>query len=237
MLATPRTARRAHLALPLALRLSLLALGLFALLIQGGGMLSQDFSDSQAFESLFMTSSVCDPNPCLMGIQAGMPVTEAVALLRQHPWVEYVSVPSIGDPSYFDYEGRVHWRWNGQQPAIVNANRPGYLLMDASTDRVYQIEVETHLRFGAITQEPSKRWARHALFWPDRNRINYAVSYRVNPTDAWIVLTTEIPCPAQLLQYVDLTHTLVSQNIVAPHRIDTSPARLAAMCRAATFGY
>jgi len=225
------------MALPLVLRLSLVSLGLFALLMHMNSLLPQALPELQAFETLFMTSPACERSTCLIGIQVGMPMSEAMTLLRGHAWVDHVSLPAIGDSNQFDYERRVHWHWSGQQPAFINANRPGLLYVNASTNIVYRIEVEASLRFGAIEQNLADTWARRALYWPANDHISYAVSYHDVQAASWIMFETEVPCPAQVLHYMSLTRTLISQNSVPPYQADTSPGHLAVMCRTGNFGY
>lgn len=229
--------RPGRIALPLALRLSVLVLGALALLIQSRSLLPQDLNESEAVNALYMASSACGNGGCLMGVQPGMSMNAATALLQDHPWVERVFDPVIAEPAIFDYERLVRWYWNGKQPAFVNVDRPGYLYINAMNDIVYRIEVDTVLPFGATTQRPTEAWSRQALYWPTADRISYTVSYPDSQQSTWTVFTADIPCPADLFQFVDLASTRVSQNLIPPNPSDTAPAKLTAMCRSASFGY
>ncbi|MEZ4671900.1 MAG: hypothetical protein R3E39_28685 [Anaerolineae bacterium] len=88
--------------------------------------------------------------PCFMGIRPGRTtVTAALDLLRQHEWVDTDSI-DYRQGAYID------WRWNGQQPAVIDGNSPSRLIFNANATFIEQVWVgmnlqagDVHLLFGA----------------------------------------------------------------------------------------
>ncbi len=86
------------------------------------------------------------PAPCWMDVRAGeMPGEAAVALLKNHMWVEDVTFFQPIDDINTRYFG---WRWNGRQPAWIDATWRGEMRVYKTT--VAGLKVHTHLTLGEI---------------------------------------------------------------------------------------
>lgn len=75
------------------------------------------------------------PMPCWWGIYPGMTSQAAVEILRHHPWVDRIWGISF-----------VRWTWSGQQPAWIDASRPG--AVSSHYGAVNQISIPTKLSMG-----------------------------------------------------------------------------------------
>lgn len=76
---------------------------------------------------------------CWQGIHIGQTTrSEALAILRAHPW--------IGD--IFETALTISWRWNGQQPALIDGERDGLVRIEGGIVR--QIRMQTRATFGDL---------------------------------------------------------------------------------------
>ncbi|MBI1281026.1 MAG: hypothetical protein GC179_23070 [Anaerolineaceae bacterium] len=83
--------------------------------------------------------------PCWQGIRPGITDSlEAVDKLRALPWVTglYAIQGIVINDSY------IRWKWNGNQPAIVDGQRDGRMWFHNGT--VYSIEIPLRLSFGIV---------------------------------------------------------------------------------------
>lgn len=99
-------------------------------------LLPRDESD---LRTLF-NSDDC-PKFCFLGIAPNVTSLEtALERLRGHPWIADVWIK----PSY----QQVFWRWSGQQPQLIDANRDSFLEYDE--EHVTQIHLYAHIPFGEV---------------------------------------------------------------------------------------
>lgn len=90
-------------------------------------------------------------SPCFMGIRPGVTtIDEAVAILRDHAWVDSVLVFQL--PSTRQIRA-ARWTWSGQQPSLINASdasAPSFGSLESSRGVVTQIRVPTVLSAGDV---------------------------------------------------------------------------------------
>ncbi len=75
------------------------------------------YDDPKLRKNLF--SDGC-PAPCFMGIQPDMPISDAVQLLKAHPWVEAVDNRTIQNTG-----GYIYWRWKPNAPSWIDTQQRG----------------------------------------------------------------------------------------------------------------
>ncbi len=75
-------------------------------------------ADDMAMRAFFAAPDGCSA-PCFLGIRPGVtPQSDALALLRAHPWIENVVTDGDG----------FSWTWNGKQPAFVSSYNNALLM-------------------------------------------------------------------------------------------------------------
>jgi hypothetical protein len=98
-----------------------------------------------ALRSILVSSEDC-VLPCWQGIRPGVTSgVEAVAVLQNHPWVDYIRVRGdlgAGAP------GTITWSWSGTQPTPLAASSGGRLLVMHNI--VQYVRFATTLQFGDI---------------------------------------------------------------------------------------
>lgn len=103
--------------------------------------------DDGALRSFFQSMDGCD-QPCFLGIQAGVtPGIEAIAILRQHEWINPKSIVESEDEIYqFMW---VSWQWSGRQPDFLNGQ--AYLTFSNLADgRVTTLRLHTGFSLGDL---------------------------------------------------------------------------------------
>jgi hypothetical protein len=102
--------------------------------------------DNSALRALFISSDDC-VLPCWQGIRPGITSgKEAIAILENHDWVDYVQVRGdfdAGNP------GAITWTWSGAQPAMLGVNRTGGRVL-VIRNVVRYVRLSTTLGFGDI---------------------------------------------------------------------------------------
>lgn len=217
-----------------SLRLAGPCLIVFTLLIGGTRLLPPSAPDLAAFNQLFPASDACD-SFCLLGIRPGMPLAEAVELLRANQWIRGVSVPNL-----FNYESQVYWNWSGQQPDFIDARFPGELYARSETDEnghyVVRVTIETRLRLDELQQGLGATSDGGAWWLPVPDKIAYWVSYYDETVQRRVTLGTEMGCPVRLLHYYWHPHTQVSQSEGQMLMDYVPPQMLPALCRQRSAG-
>lgn len=103
--------------------------------------------DDAALRRFFESMEGCD-QPCFLGIQAGVTSgTEAIAILKQHAWINPDSIVQSEDEIYqFMW---VSWQWSGQQPDFLQGQ--AYLTFSNLTGgRIVTLRVHTGFRLGDL---------------------------------------------------------------------------------------
>lgn len=200
--------------------------GGLALLIGAARLLPSLPPDRGAFARLFADETGC----CLLGIEPGMPLAEAVQRLRAHPWTR--GVPS---PDVFQDEITLAWSWSGAQPASIDATVPGYLFARSDTDDtghyVVGLSIETHLRLYDVALALGAAPNGSAWYWPQEEKITYQVSYYDPDAVMNTTLRLDLPCPARLLHYYWHPRTQIIQWDGRLLREYVPPEQLPHLCR------
>lgn len=141
---------------------------------------------------------------CLMGIYPGSTtIGEVMPILREHAWVTdpVVSAPGTG-------YGQIIWSWSGHQPAFVDPLVEGRITFfwenrDPNAPQLTDVVVQTvsiqstirmfHLQqwFGVPQSGTGTRQTDNTLFY----------SIRYHQQEGSIIVSTIIPCPANLTSY------------------------------------
>jgi hypothetical protein len=144
---------------------------------------------------------------CLLGMRPGLTtVGQAMTLLRSHAWVSSALMNASGR-GYADIE----WQWSGQQPALIEASRPGRITFywdrdeDDGRRRLDDMPIETVSIHTRIRIYEAESWfgladTGTAAYRPDED-LGYSATYN-NPY-GMVDLSTVMPCPANLLTYWD----------------------------------
>jgi hypothetical protein len=142
-------------------------------------------SDDADLHAFLMPPEGC-PAPCFMGIRPGFTsAEEAVRLLKMHTWVSQVRQP---------YASILTWTWSGAQPALVDASRPGRLMLTPDFQKVSQILITTSVDFGRFWLDggaPPDYWVS-----PMSSDGGYTVGtwYNIGYQDRGLVLRSRILC-------------------------------------------
>ena len=183
--------------------------------------------DNSALKA-FLQPSVDCLNPCFMGIQPGSTLgSEAIALLEQHAWVTNIQIETYSvSPTY----GKVIWDWTADTPEFINHTQSGSLSLlrqDSSADSalVESIAIPTTIRLHQAQQtlgEPDFSSAGTRM-----NNLAYGLTY--NGDSAQMILTGEIPCPANWLTYWESRATLYLTIWAGPDQF-VQPQTVIDMC-------
>ncbi|RMF79982.1 MAG: hypothetical protein D6737_09660 [Chloroflexi bacterium] len=108
------------------------------------GLIRAQPHDDDGLDAFLAPSETC-VLPCWQGIRPGeTTMREAVAILRNHAWVESVNV----DAGALIYGlGFVTWTWNGQQPDFISDEISSIAIEESL---VSQIIISTNVRFGEL---------------------------------------------------------------------------------------
>jgi len=107
----------------------------FALL---AGILRARATDDEALRGFLLPTEDC-PAPCWHGIRPGVSsADEAEMLLKNDPWVTSVNRTST----------HISWRWNGSQPAYIDANAQGILYL--GSERVATMSISLSISYGEV---------------------------------------------------------------------------------------
>ena len=130
-------------------RLWLLLAGLAVLLLSILLWLPQAGAVDEIDLKNLVLSPACN-SPCFMGIQPGVTTfNEAHVLLEKHPWVlemELIFNASIGPVK--SRNGRLLWRWNGQQPLLLRTPFLNAGEIEIEDGVVQSIKAATSVPFG-----------------------------------------------------------------------------------------
>ncbi len=128
----------------------------------------------------------CAP-PCWQGIRPGVTDSiSAVDTLRSLPWVTslYSIQGIVINDSY------ISWKWNGQQPAMVDSERDGRIWFHNGL--VYSIEIPLVISFAGVWGAfgaPESETAVRAPFFPPK------VFYRADYLDGTLQFNSTVACP------------------------------------------
>ena len=115
-------------------RFSVILSALFALVI---GLIHIRPYDSSDLRAIF-ASEACS-RPCWQQIQPGLTTAdEALALLQADAWVN--NIEHGGD--------WIRWSWSGQQPALVNSEMPGMMMIE--NKRVVSVSMQLNAGIGDL---------------------------------------------------------------------------------------
>ncbi len=97
----------------------------------------------------FFGAEVCAAMPCWQGIRPGVTrVTEAVNILKQHPWVDQVSDVNTGGLG--SDAGLVYWSWSSRYPFAAHPEAEPQGIIIVRRQIVEQIYITTDLPLGAV---------------------------------------------------------------------------------------
>jgi hypothetical protein len=171
----------------LTLKLTILPALIFAALI--ALIRSQPYDDSQLRE--FLTPPEGCPAPCFMGIQPGVTtMSEALAILEDHKWVDSVSIESGYDRGgdYY-YEAYLYWYWNRDNPQTKSLDEDGGTAYIAEGSIVQVVEIPSSISLGDIQPFAGKA---QEVYLAESNRIpglyNSLIRYDANDTQVIVAL-------------------------------------------------
>lgn len=103
--------------------------------------------NAAALDALLTRNPDCPPSlPCVMGVHVGrMSYYQALEQLEAHPWVG--DIETGGQGYYNDWAS---WGWSGAQPAIIDAQVRGLLVMRHA--RVYRVSLPLKLAYGEVRE-------------------------------------------------------------------------------------
>ncbi len=173
-------------------RLILLPVALLLFVFAGlVGVIRAGASDAHALDALIAPSEEFPPQaqPCFMGLRPGVTsVAEAFRILETHPWVDEI-LPGTGSDSI-----GIYWTWSGQQPAYIDADRPG-LLLRRNLTYITTIKVHTHLTYADVWLALGQPFRGYVF--PQRSGMVHGVYY---PAYALHVVAFTA-CPAELSDF------------------------------------
>lgn len=199
------------------LRIALFLVLFFALLI--ASIRARGY-DAEGVHAVFASLDGCQPEmqraaeavPCWQGIRVGVTTRdEALALLRQHPWIGEV------------FEGAQHisWRWSGVQPALFDESQYG--LLGFSGGVVQQVRLQTRVAFGDI-------WTLFAspnamlMVRPARNTAYQIVSYERPQGPVQVI--SSLSCPVKPARFWASTTTLSLGQVWTTEALNGRPSDL-----------
>ncbi len=171
-----------------------------------------DFRSTQTF--LYPVEG-CD-SPCWQGIRPGITDSlEAVDKLRLMPWATGLyAIQGI-----VSYDSYISWKWNGQQPDIIDAERDGRMWFHNGL--VYSIEIPLKIPFATIWGAfgaPEHETTLKSPFKPPQ--VFYAATY----FDETVEFNSIVLCPPNAQ---NILAARVDVNIAAAHDI-TDPLPITA---------
>jgi hypothetical protein len=201
---------------------------LIACLLIAGTRLSPA-PDAAPFQQLW--GDEC-PVLCQLGIELEtMAFMDAVAVLRDHAWVQYVQTGSLNP---FQADVSVAWQWSGQQPDYIDARVPGVLtgrsFRGDSQHVVLGVWLATHWRLGEIEQALGPTANGQAFYDPERDAVAYLMTYQDPASLLRMNLSATIPCPAAPMAFWQARAQVHYQHgqLTAPYM---PPTALRAVCR------
>jgi hypothetical protein len=176
---------------------------IFLVGITGAHVLPTDQPDIQAFNTIFLESCA---TPCLMGIRPqNTTLTEALAILNNHEWVTHVS--SDSNPGLITLDAIVIWEWSGAQPGIIDGSRPGSLLaklpLGSAQHIVERINVLTTLPMYDLQRVLQPESNGYLRYLSTDGVVIYGEHIVDKNTSHSITLSTQLRCPAHLINYRD----------------------------------
>lgn len=183
----------------------------------------QPYDDAQ-LRALFLPEDCAAP--CFLGIQPGVTTaTQALDLLREHPWVR---AGSITRRSRFNVV-RIEWQWNGSQPGFLrlnpNAIAVATILPGFNSDP--DLTAEERVITGMVIFTSIPYGDVHLLLGESSNRGDYVVSRdfinaqisAVYPRHKLAILSQIIPCPVSAADFwnepvlVEIGYTFVDDRL------------------------
>ncbi len=188
------------------------------------------FDDGQV--RAFMAASENCRGECLFGIHPGTTTLgESLDFLYVHPWVESVQLTAPGN-GY----GQIRWAWSGQQPAVLDGDRPGRITFywdreepnapDMNDVLIQTVAIYTRLRMFSLQQwlgNPNTGTASIRL----DGSLGYSAAYQVQGRT--VVLTTILSCPIELMNFWNAP-TQVSMSIGRGTTTYTPPVEMVKLC-------
>ncbi len=112
---------------------------------------SYDPSSTAGFFAAGCATLPAEQTPCWQGIRPGETTTEqAAAILREHPWVETVSIVNASPYEGWTRTSMIYWTWNEHYPYAedVPIRKEGIVITDH--DIVQQVYLTTGIPFGDL---------------------------------------------------------------------------------------
>ncbi len=157
----------------LLLRSSLVMTAVFVLMI---GVIRARPYDGGELRTFFLPENC--RQPCWQQIRPGVTtVDEALAILQADTWVSQIERDNRG----------VNWFWSGRQPALVNADAPGVLLVH--NDRVLSVRVQLNAAFGDL------QLAFGQPDWTSAGKFRRAVRVQFTYPEDYLTLSLVLECP------------------------------------------
>ncbi|MBZ0303950.1 MAG: hypothetical protein K8J31_29700 [Anaerolineae bacterium] len=207
---------------------------LFILGIGGTRLSPQTEPDLDAFQQLFQSSPGCEVH-CLLGIRAGMPLREALDILRANDWVNGVT-----NPNTFVAQTDVYWQWSGRQPEWIDDQVMGVMSARSETDDmghyITGITLTTHLRLYDLERGLGQTPNGSAFYLLRQDRIAYSATYYDPRIKVRTTLSALFPCPARLLDYYWRDQTQITQNEGPTLQEYIPPQAMPGLCRSAHQG-
>lgn len=164
-----------------------------------GAMRAQPYDDGGLWAQLAPPG--CD-QPCFLGIRPGVTTrVEALALLRDHPWVGAITTPD---------DGIIAWTWNGDQPPFLQVD-PDYSRLLIQNSIVHAIGVRTSAQMGDVKIVFGAPDFTYFFNWTTRdsskNYFSYFEQHGVYYADQFEAAVSTI-CPLSVIRMWQLPVTL-----------------------------
>jgi hypothetical protein len=199
--AAPEKTRR----LPLVVRMALSLTVIFAMPML---LIAAQPVDDSGLRAFLMPPADC-PAPCFLGIRPGVTTgTQALAILETHEWATNVQLETYTLSLTY---GKLTWDWSAAAPEFADRARTSSITLrrqgagsELAGTRVENMEIFTTVRM---------HLAQKILGEPDARSVGlrsgglaYQMAY--DSGSAITILSTILPCPANLLTYWEGRATL-----------------------------
>lgn len=180
-----------------------------------GAMRAQPYDDGGLWAQLAPSGCL---QPCFLGIRPGVTTqAEALALLRDNPWVDAVATPD---------DGIVAWSWNGTQPPFLQVE-PEYARLLTQNGIVHAIGVRTAAQiadvkivfgtpdvtyfFNWITRDSSKNYfsyfEQHGVYYGDQFEAAATSLCPLSTSDMWkLPVTLALPASPDRSDILPVVH-------------------------------
>jgi len=118
------------------------------------------------------------PKPCWQRIRPGeTPLAEAIQRLEQNAWVDQIIASDV----------RVQWTWTGQQPGLIDADRPGEIF--ASEQVVRSVHIPLKIGVGDL------RMLLGIPHWRSTNHAGATAIIHLSYPREYLTLSVTTRCP------------------------------------------